>query len=74
LGAPLSSKQMADAFYPNWDKVFDAVEQVATWGLEHQRLVERSAKLVAPIKRSMSSQRYHQWMTMSPPRLTPKAY
>jgi transposase len=34
----LSWKETAEAFRTSWDKVFDAVEQVVTWGLEHRTL------------------------------------
>jgi len=34
----LSWKETADAFRTSWDKVFDAVEHVVTWGLEHRVL------------------------------------
>jgi transposase len=34
----LSWKETAGAFRTSWDKVFDAVEQVVTWGLEHRTL------------------------------------
>jgi transposase len=34
----LSWKETAEAFRTSWDKVFDAVEHVVTWGLEHRRL------------------------------------
>ena len=34
----LSWKETADAFRTSWDKVFDAVEHVVTWGLEHRSL------------------------------------
>ena len=32
----LSWKETAEAFRTSWDKVFDAVEHVVTWGLEHR--------------------------------------
>src|SRR5262249_29776609 len=32
----LSWKETAQAFRTSWDKVFDAVEHVVTWGLEHR--------------------------------------
>jgi len=32
----LSRKETAEVFRPSWDKVFDAVEHVVTWGLEHR--------------------------------------
>ena len=34
----LSWKETAEAFHTSWDKVFDAVEHVVTWGLEHRML------------------------------------
>ena len=37
-GRRLSWKETAEAFCTCWDKVFDAVEHVVTWGLEHRAL------------------------------------
>jgi transposase len=34
----LSWKETAEAFRTSWEKVFDAVEHVVTWGLEHRVL------------------------------------
>ena len=34
----LSWKETAEAFRTSWDKVFEAVEHVVTWGLEHRTL------------------------------------
>jgi transposase len=34
----LSWKETAEVFRTSWDKVFDAVEQVVTWGLAHRTL------------------------------------
>src|SRR5690242_4299027 len=34
----LSWKETAQAFRTSWEKVFDAVESVVTWGLEHRTL------------------------------------
>jgi transposase len=34
----LSWKETAEAFHTSWKKVFDAVEHVVTWGLEHRTL------------------------------------
>jgi transposase len=34
----LSWKETAEAFRTSWDKVFDAVEHVVTWGLKHRKL------------------------------------
>jgi transposase len=38
LGARLSWKETAECFRTSWDKVFDAVEHVVAWGLEHRTL------------------------------------
>jgi transposase len=37
-GRRLSWKETAEAFRTSWEKVFDAVEHVVTWGLEHRTL------------------------------------
>src|SRR5215475_12113064 len=34
----LSWKETAEAFRTSWEKVFDAVEHIVTWGLEHRTL------------------------------------
>jgi hypothetical protein len=34
----LSWKETAEAFHTSWEKVFDAVERVVTFGLEHRVL------------------------------------
>jgi hypothetical protein len=34
----LSWKKTPEAFRTSWDKVFDAVEHLVTWGLEHRML------------------------------------
>ena len=34
----VSWKETAEAFRTSWEKVFDAVEHVVTWGLEHRKL------------------------------------
>jgi len=34
----LSWKETAEAFRTSWDNVFDAVEHIVTWGLEHRAL------------------------------------
>jgi len=34
----LSWKETAAAFHTSWEKVFDAVEHVVTWGLQHRSL------------------------------------
>jgi hypothetical protein len=39
----LSWKETAEAFRTSWDKVFDAVEHVVTWGLDHRTLGEIDA-------------------------------
>jgi transposase len=39
----LSWKETAEAFHTSWEKVFDAVEHVVTWGLEHRSLGEIDA-------------------------------
>jgi hypothetical protein len=39
----LSWKETAEAFRTSWEKVFDAVEHVITWGLEHRVLGEIDA-------------------------------
>jgi transposase len=39
----LSWKETAEAFRTSWEKVFDAVEHVVTWGLEHRKLGEIDA-------------------------------
>jgi transposase len=40
----LSWKETAQAFRTSWEKVFDAVEHVVTWGLEHRTLGQIDAK------------------------------
>src|SRR6516225_4058107 len=39
----LSWKETAAVFRTSWDKVFDAVEHVVTWGLEHRVLGQMDA-------------------------------
>src|SRR5881394_3945952 len=39
----LSWKETAEAFRTSWEKVFDAVEHVVTWGLEHRTLAQIDA-------------------------------
>ena len=39
----LSWKETAEAFRTSWEKVFDAVEHVVTWGLQHRILGEIDA-------------------------------
>ncbi len=36
----LSWKETAEVFRTSWEKVFDAVEHVVTWGLQHAHLVK----------------------------------
>jgi hypothetical protein len=38
LGAAIVMEETAEAFRTSWDKVFDAVEHVVTFGLEHRTL------------------------------------
>src|SRR5437764_4998442 len=38
LGEATVMEETAEAFRTSWDKVFDAVEHVVTWGLEHRTL------------------------------------
>ena len=42
----LSWKETAETFRTSWDKVFDAVEHVVTWGLEHRTLGQIDAIVV----------------------------
>ena len=37
-------KETAEAFRTSWDKVFDAVEHVVTFGLEHRVLEAKSTR------------------------------
>jgi hypothetical protein len=52
----LSWKETAEAFRTSWDKVFDAVEHVVTWGLEHQTLGQIDAIGVDEIQYSKRAQ------------------
>jgi hypothetical protein len=36
LGTRFSRKENAEVLRTSWDKVFDAVEHLATWGREHR--------------------------------------
>jgi hypothetical protein len=49
LAHRLSWKETAEAFRTSWEKVFDAVEHVVTFGLEHRLLGQIDAKLAAPL-------------------------
>ena len=46
----LSWKETAEAFRTSWEKVFDAVEHVVTWGLEHRVLGQIDASGRNPIR------------------------
>ena len=48
----LSWKETAEAFRTSWDKVFDAVDHVVTWGLEHRTLGQIDAIGVDEIQSS----------------------
>jgi transposase len=52
----LSWKETAEAFRTSWDKVFDAVEHVVTWGLEHRTLGQIDAIGVDEIQYSKGHQ------------------
>jgi transposase len=56
----LSWKETAEAFRTSWEKVFDAVEHVVTWGLELRRLGQIDAIGVDEIQYA----RGHQYMTL----------
>src|SRR5262249_30839816 len=56
----LSWKQTAEAFRTSWDKVFDAVEHVVTWGLEHRTLGQIDAIGVDEIQYSKG----HKYLTL----------
>jgi transposase len=51
---------MAEAFRTSWDKVFDAVEHVVTWGLEHRTLGQIDAIGVDEIRYSKG----HKYLTL----------
>ena len=56
----LSWKETAEAFRTSWDKVFDAVEHVVTWGLEHRVLGQIDAIGVDEIQYA----RGHKYLTL----------
>ena len=56
----LSWKETAAAFRTSWDKVFDAVEPVVTWGLEHRTLGQIDAIGVDEIQYSKG----HKYLTL----------
>jgi transposase len=56
----LSWKETAEAFRTSWDKVFDAVEHVVTWGLEHRTLGQIDAIGVDQIQYSKG----HKYLTL----------
>src|SRR5207248_10462981 len=56
----LSWKETAKAFRTSWDKVFDAVEHVVTWGLEHRVLGQIDAIGVDEIQYA----RGHKYLTL----------
>jgi transposase len=46
----LSWKETVEAFRTSWDKVFDAVEHVVTFGLEHRVLIAPHWRPRAPCR------------------------
>ena len=56
----LSWKETAEAFRTSWDKVFDAVEHVVTFGLQHRVLGQIDAIGVAEIKYAKG----HKYLTL----------
>jgi transposase len=60
LARRLSWKVTAEAFRTSWDKVFDAVEHVVTWGLEHRTLGQIDAIGVDEIQYSKG----HKYLTL----------
>jgi transposase len=56
----LSWKETAEAFRTSWDKVFDAVEHVVTWGLEQRTLGQIDAIGVDEIQYSKG----HKYLTL----------
>jgi transposase len=56
----LSWKETAEAFHTSWDKVFDAVEHVVTFGLEHRTLGQIDAIGVDEIQYSKG----HKYLTL----------
>jgi hypothetical protein len=60
LGEATVWKETAEAFRTSWDKVFDAVEHVVTWGLEHRTLGQIDAIGVDEIQYSKG----HKYLTL----------
>ena len=56
----LSWKETAEAFRSSWDKVFDAVEHLVIWGLEHRTLGQIDAIGVDEIQYSKG----HKYLTL----------
>jgi transposase len=56
----LSWKETGEALRTSWDKVFDAVEHVVTWGLEHRTLGQIDAIGVDEIQYSKG----HKYLTL----------
>jgi transposase len=56
----LSWKETDQAFRTSWDKVFDAVEHVVTWGLEHRTLGQIDAIGVDEIQYAKG----HEYLTL----------
>jgi transposase len=56
----LAWKETAEAFRTSWDKVFDAVEHIVTWGLEHRTLGQIDAIGVDEIQYSKG----HRYLTL----------
>src|SRR5881396_594261 len=57
----LSWKETAETFRTSWDKVFDAVEHVVTWGLEHRKLGQIDAIGVDEIQYAKG----HKYLTLA---------
>jgi transposase len=60
LGAATVMEETAQACRTSWDKVFDAVEHVVTWGLEHRTLGQIDAIGVDEIQYSKG----HKYLTL----------
>ena len=56
----LSWKETAEAFRTSWEKVFDAVEHIVTWGLEHRTLGQIDAIGVDEIQYAKA----HKYLTL----------
>ncbi len=61
----LSWKATAEAFRTSWDKVFDAVEHVVTWGLEHRTLGQTMRSRIEPMKKIVRSLRNHRELILN---------